>query len=35
MTVSDNTLAAERLGDFFKSLDKQDLLHQKGWLKKF
>ena len=29
MTVSDNTVAAEILWDFFKSLGKKDLLRQK------
>ena len=35
MTVSDNTIKAEGLGDFFKNLVEKDLTHQKRWLKTY
>ena len=30
MTVNDNTILAEGLGDFFQPLGKKDLMYQKG-----
>ena len=35
LTVSDDTIKAESLGDFFKNLGKKDLMYQKRWQKTF
>ena len=35
MTVSDNTIKAEGLGDFFKNLGKERLNVSKNWQKTF
>ena len=35
MTVSDNTVQAEGLGDFFKNLGKKELMYQKRWQKTY
>ena len=35
MTVSDNKIATQGLGDSFKFLGKKGLYHQKEWLKTF
>ena len=35
MIVSDNTITAERLGDFFKNLGKKGLNASKTWQKMF
>ena len=35
MIVSDNTIQAEGLGDFFKNLGKKGLKYQKRWQKMF
>ena len=35
MTLSDNTIKAEGLGDFFKKLSKKDSTYQKKWQKTF
>ena len=35
MIVSDNTIQAEGLGDFFKNLGKKDLTYQKRWQKMY
>ena len=35
MTVNGNTIQAEGLGDFLKSLGKKDLMYQKRWQKTY
>ena len=35
MTVSDNTIAQEKLGNFSNFVEKRDLLHPKQWQKMF
>ena len=35
MIVSDNTIQAERLSDFFKNLGKKSLMYQKRWQKTY
>ena len=35
MTVSDNTIKTESLGDIFKNLGKKDLTYQKRWQKTY
>ena len=35
MIVSDNTIRAEVLGDFFKNLGKKDLMNQERWQKTY
>ena len=35
MTVSDDTIKAEGLSDFFKNLGKKDSMYQKRWLKTY
>ena len=35
MTVSDDTIKAEGLGDFFKNLGIKELIVSKGWQKTF
>ena len=34
MTVNDNTIKAEGLGDLFRKLGKKDLKYQKRWQKR-
>ena len=35
MNVSDNTIKAEVLGDFFRNLGKKGLMYQKRWRKTY